>query len=673
MNRGTPLPTTNAQRDLFITNARRFVQISLSLLIAWLLLVIISAAMSTSLEFDGAMNLLMSRSIAHGDGPRAAYDNRELFPDAVQTKAPFVLLGALIFKIFGVGQLQTQLPNLIYLGLLCTLLMVTMRRLFDATTFALTLAMVLASPWIVQYSLRGYGEFPTLFFGLAALSVVAWPKPCRSPALRRCCFAGLLVGLALATKVVGIVLVAMVGIVLLCRLFVERANGLRGIFQGCSSFAAGLTAPLLLVELWRYAWMGATAYRAWWARLWPDIMSQAGATAADSHVTISTEIADHFNILSTQVGLGHFAMVAAIVLPLIGLAFVYFFAYTHEQKIRSRWFLLGLTVLVVLYFPWWLAIVPTNKAWLRYIYIGIVSLEMIAAIGIVGNFHGVIASNKPFGRVMHLVLALAVAGNYIPLAKNALGYPVSFKPDPEVVRTREAARLIDRLPENAIIFGFGWYQAPSIEIYSHRHFEDLTNFPIGKLVGKPAYVVADRPTLITGILSRILARYPHHALMQPNRFAQVYFIDFANPADSFSASDQARAIPKVNFADRDYPWTEGMEPYNPIGGRFIESDSEILLRYDGQANFQLVGYMDAAQPSYYREPGPLDGRIIIDHCPALHFSFKTPGWRSFELPVRCDLPHGNVRIRILLDNVFSMPHQKVTQRAMLLSSIGFEK
>ena len=669
----TPTNPPGAHQSTLITNAHRFVLVSLLLLIAWLLLTVMAGAMSVSLEFDGAMNLLMSRSIAEGHGPREAYDSQDLFPAAVQTKAPFVLLGALVFKMFGVGQLQTQLPNLIYLGLVCTVLLVTLRRLFGLATALLAVALFLSSPSIIQYGLRGYGEVPTIFFGLAALSVVAWPGPWHIHTLRRCLLAGAFAGLALATKVVGIVQVATVGIVLLCRLFAEPGNTPRSFVRSGSTFALGLAIPLLLVEMWRLFWMGIAGYRAWWTFMWSAIMSQSGATPRDPQGALSAKIAHHFQILSAQVGLGHLAMMAAIVMPLIALAFVYFFSYTREQKDRSRWFLLGLLLLVLLYFPWWLAIVPNDKAWLRYIYIGVISLEVVAGISVIANFCGAITSRKPgMMRLIHLALAIIVVGLYTPLTVKALGKPISFNPSEEIVRTREAARLITDLPRDAIIFGYGWYAAPTVQIYTDRSFMDLTDFPIGKLINKPTYLVADRPTFTTGILARVLERYPHRALMPPNKLAQVYAIDFANPINPFASNDRASVASKVVFADGKYPLTEGMEPFNPIGGSFIESDSEILLRYEGQSYFQLVGYMDAAEPSYYRWPGPLNGRIIIGNCPPLSFSFEKPGWRDFLLSLQCKPNLGeSIRVRILLDNVFDLPWEKTRQRAMLLSKIGF--
>ena len=669
----TMLNPTRLSQELLIACMRRFVWAALLFLIAWLLVIIVANAMSHSLSFDGAMNLLMSRSIAVGDGPREVYDSHDLFPPAVQTKIPFVLLGALIFKLFGVGQLQTQLPNLIYLGLLCTVLLLALRRIFGTTASMLATVLLLASPHITQYGLLGYGELPTLFFGLTGLAVVAWPGPWHTHMLRRCFLAGALVGLALATKVIGVVQIAMVGTVLVCRIFMEKDGTWRTSAQGSSLFAVGLAVPLLMIELWRFLYMGTSGYRDWWKFMWSSIMSHSGATPSDPQGMLSTKIAIHFKILSAEVGLGHVAMTAAIVLPLVAIAFAYFSAYNHEQRTRTKWFLLGLVLLVVLYFPWWLAIVPNNKAWLRYIYIGLISLELIAALSIVANIQGALSNTqkKPV-RLAHLVLAISVLGIYGPLAMKAAGGPIPLKRSEDALRDKQAAKLISRLPDSAAVLGYGWYAAPQIQIYTKRPFMDLTDWPIGNLVNKSAYVVADRATIMTGMLNDLFLRYPHRALMQTNSFAQVYEVDFSNPKDPFLNRDTTHTLSKVDFSTVNYPLTVGMEPFDPIGGRFIGSDSEIMLRYNGQSSFELRGYMDAAVPSYYRWPTTLAGRVLIDNCPPLPFKFAKAGWETFRMQLACKLPPGKeVRVRILLDNVMDLPLLRDRQRAMLLASIGF--
>lgn len=648
----------------------RGVQVGLWVLLAWLFAFVIAAAVSRNLMFDGAMNLEIARSLVEGHGPRRLYDTADLFPPGVQSKEPYVLLGAAIFRLYGITPLTAQLPNLIYLSLLCVVMLIAIRR-FIGMSAALTAAIfVLAIPAITQYALNGYGEIPTLFFGLSALAVVAWPGSLVPHWRKRCLLAGVLAGLALATKVVGVAQVASIGLVLLCRLFVEARRTPRVMLGAIITFAAGLAAPLLLVEFWRWGWLGTHDFIGWWRFQLGSILSQAGATPRGAQAALPVKAAQHFQILSSELGIGRNTVAAMILVPLVALGFAFACWLRKDARAEARWWLLGLSLIVLFYFPWWLALVPTEKAWLRYIYIGLVCLAMLAAIALASNIDGAIRNRGTAVRTTHAVFAVCLLAIYGPLVARAARQQMSFTPSEDVVRTLEAARLVSALPPDRIALGFGWYAAPTVQLYSDRALMDWTDWPVGSLVGKPAYLVADRATLATDMLGRVLARYPHRALMQTNPFAQVYVVDFSNPVNFSTIADESKTLPKVEFAKVDYSPTTGMEPFDPMGGRFVESDSEILLRYEGQPEFELAAYM--ALPGYYREPTPLAGRILIGRCPPIPFAFQNSGWRQFRFPLACRPAAGsNVRVRIVLDNVFDLPLLYDRQRAMLLGSIGF--
>jgi hypothetical protein len=107
-----------------------------------------------------------------------------------------------------------------------------------------------------------------------------------------------------------------------------------------------------------------------------------------------------------------------------------------------------------------------------------------------------------------------------------------------------------------------------------------------------------------------------------------------------------------------------------MGGRFVESDSEILLRYNDQNMLSFTGY--AALPRYYLRPQPLRGRVVIDGCPAMPFGFEGPSWKKFDFVLVCKPEKGAaVRIRILLDNVFDLPLLYDRQRGFMLREVGF--
>lgn len=648
----------------------RALNLALLMLLAWLALRIVAASMGISPEFDGAMNLLESRSIAEGHGPRAVYDSNDLFPPGVQTKEPYVLLGAMVFKLAGVGPFQIELPNLLFLLALCTVAVVVFRKMFGTTTALLACILLLAYPRLLQYGLRGYGEIPTLFFGLTSLALVAWPDGWPERIGRRCFWAGACAGLAVATKVVGIAQVAIVGVVLLCRLAGEPPRTRRDVLVALAAFGAGVGMPLAMVEAWRWFWLGGGGYRAWWLFQLGSIRAQSGAGAQPQRINLAVQVARRFLLLCGELQLRPVMMGLMLLAP-VAAATASFLTFTRDQRYRCRWLLVGLLLLAAVYFVWWLAIVPEEKAWVRYIYIALIDVAFLAAIAAVAGARAIAVGRRGPVDWLAAGLSLLVLLTYSPLVARVIQQPLTFARNDETTNTIAAAALLSRLPTHDILLGYGWYGAPSIQIYLARPFMDLSDFAVGRLIGKTSYLVADRPTLVTGMLDRTLSRYPHRALRANNLFAQVYSIDFAHPLDPFIASDPQATKSDVTFSADNYAATEGMEPYDPIGGRFIESDSEILLRYDNQRSLRLVGYMDAANPSYYRWPPPMVGQVFIGDCPPLRFVFDSPGWRSFVLPLACRPPSGNVRVRIVLDNVLDLPLLKDRQKAMLLNSIGF--
>jgi hypothetical protein len=642
----------------------------LAAVLAWQCLSVFAAGTSRNLMFDGGMNLEVSRSIAEGHGPRRIYDFREVFPPGVQSKEPLVLAGAVSFALFGVGPWQAQLPNMVYFALLVALVVVVVRRVSDLASGLAAAVLALTVPQMTQYALGGYGEIPTLFYGLASLAVVAWPGTRCTPS--RALVAGVLAGLALATKVVGIVQVGVVGLVLCVRVLVEMRPLFRPMFRAVLAFVAGMLLPLLMVECWRWFWLGTTGYLEWWDYQLMSILFQVGATATEPVTTDGPKLLRHFDLLAGYLQAGRLWTLALLAMPVIGVGLL-FATSPSAWRLRARWLLLGLALLVGVYFPWWLTIVPTEKAWLRYIYMGLMSLGALAGIGLVGHLVLALGKRTYQWRVLHLAMAMSLGIVYAPFVASSLKVPVKFGPDQEVLAVQYAAALVSELPSEALVFGFGWYAAPTIQLYVDRGFLDFTDWPVGRLQGHTAYFVADRASLVTDVLRPWLDRYPYRKLMRDNQFAQVYEVEFSDPSDPFATMDISGVRSEVtDFSNPGYDLVWGMEPYDPMGGRFTQSDSEILLRYEGQDGFHMRGYM--ALPSFFRFPEPLSGRILIGDCPPISFAFDGTGWQDFAFKLECRPPVGtNVRARLLFDNVFALATMYDHQRALLLSSIGFSR
>lgn len=657
------------------TRWRQVLQLALLVVLAWQLLGLASSAASRNLSFDGGMNLEVSKSIANGLGPRGRYDDGPLYPPGVQSKEPFFLVGAAVFKLAGVGPVQAQATNFLFLLLLTLLVVRVVAKVSDLETGLLAAIFVLAMPQLHWYGLSGYGEVATMCFGLAALTVIAWPERLHPGAIARPCVAGALAGLAVATKVVGVVQLAAIALVLALRAMADADTGsrIRSLLRAGVAFAAGVALPLVLIEAWRMHWLGRDGYAHYWAFQLDSIRAQSGAEPRLAQAPMLDKVPMHFAVLEREFGRGALATFGLLLVPFVAIAA--HLRTARDQNRAWRWLVVGLMLIACAYLPWWLAIVPTNKAWVRYLYIALLAMALLAAIGTLASAREAIAgagrsSNNIARRLAHAVLVMLVGVLYLPFVARSL-LPLDFSPNAEVQATQYAARLISSLPKDRQVFGYGWYAAPVIQIYSDRAFLDLTDWPIGRLLGKPAYIVSDRAELQVKPTSRVLQRYPHRMLMRPNPFAQVYEVDFAHPLNPFSNADASGAATYVDFSKTPaYPLVSGYEPWEPMGGRFVESDSEILLRYNDQNMLSFTGY--AALPRYYLRPQPLRGRVVIDGCPAMPFGFEGPSWKKFDFVLVCKPEKGAaVRIRILLDNVFDLPLLYDRQRGFMLREVGF--
>lgn len=649
-------------------------QALLLVVVAWQLLGFASVAASRNLEFDGGMNLEVARSISEGEGPRGAYHVGRFYPTGVQSKEPFYFVGAAVFEAFGVGPVQAQVPNLLFVLALTVLVVCAVARAMDLTAGLLAAAFVLSLPRMTFYGMMGYGEVATFCFGLGALAVLAWPTRLDVRGWKRPFFAGMLAALALATKAVGIVQVAAIAGLLVVRVGVDADRGglLRAWVRAGLAFAGGFAVPLLLIEAWRVHWLGWRGFLDWWELQVTRIGMQSGATRSTQMQGLPKVVA-RLHTLATELRRERLVGIALLTLPLLSAAWflVRRMPRPSDADAPRAWLTVGLALVAGAYVPWWLTTVPDDKAWVRYLLIGLMALAILAAMGTAWHVRRAIGRGTgPVARIGHGALAAALLAIFAPFAWTSMSKELDFSAGVDVQAVQHAARLVDALPEDRIVFGYGWYAAPVIQLYAERGFKDLTDWPIGRVTSRPAYLVADMHTFVVGFIEPVLARYPHRLLMRENAYAQVYEIDFANPHDPFARMDKSKVLGRVDFAKVDYPLTSGYEPYDPMGGRMASTDSEVLLRYSGEPALMFSAYM--ALQRFYLRPEPLRGRVVVEGCPPQPFEFAGTGWQAFRVALPCrPATNANLRVRILLDNSFNLPDENVRQFGFLVREIGF--
>ncbi len=643
---------------------RHLVAVPLLLLLALASMRLVQWGLTQQVSFDGAMNLEVARSLAEGHGYRRLYGDQAAFSPAIQTRAPYLLPAAAVFATFGVGVWQAQLANLLYLLLLALAAMALARRWLSWPWSLAAAAAVVGAPGMAEYGLNGYGEAPALAWWLLAL-LVLYPRGAARPLpLGRVAVAGILAGTAVLTKTVLLAgLVAVLPVLLLYQLGCGKR---RDAVAACAAFLAGALVPILLHEAWRASALPAdTAWWQWALGEYRRIHDQAiGGSFADT-AGLLPKIRTHAGILATAVGLALPFALAWLLLPFAALA-----AAARRIRALPGWPVVAtLAVFAALYFAWWLGITPTQKAWYRRIFNGVVVLDLLAVL-VAGSLWSLRAHAPSWRR--------AFAIGMLALVFPAVGAMASLLPDqwPDGDSRRALAAdlaAVQALPPDAALFGTGWYSSPHIALYAGRHVGNLVAQVPDRLARvAPAYLLVDPAMESAGAQDYWLRRYAH-AEVAASDDLRIVALDTHRVADPFAdrAVDRAALRPSLAF-DRDLgdAGLFGFHQREGTGWRWVAADAEALLRYDGGEALVVDAY--APNPAGYRHAGGVTATVWLDECRLGVLRHAQDGRHATRLTLQpCPLRVGQVvRVRLRSDNVLRVPNDR--QLSLVVHAIGFE-
>ena len=130
-----------------------------------------------------------------------------------QIKVPFQLVNGFFLSLFGLNFLSANLANILFYLLLAWLIF-KLHKQYKSPLILLGLILISFSPGFITYGFRGYGEIPGLFFGILGLWLIT-----KEPGLKKSGFlGGFLIGIAIATKWVFVLILVPFGLIVMLRL-----------------------------------------------------------------------------------------------------------------------------------------------------------------------------------------------------------------------------------------------------------------------------------------------------------------------------------------------------------------------------------------------------------------------------------------------------------------------
>jgi len=611
-------------------------------------------------SFDGAMNLEAARSLAEGHGYRRMYADHEAFSHAVQTRAPYILPAAAVFALFGVGVWQAQLVNLIYLFALAAIAFFIVRRWTSTPWAALAATVLLCTPQIEEVGLNGYGEVPALAWWLAALPMLYRHGDERPASLGRCLLAGLLIGVAILTKTVLLIgLVAVLPVLAL-----ERRRQQRGtwfVLAGIAALLVGSALPAAVHEACRaIAVADFASWRHWLREELLAVHQQAGVRSGFTDtLSLTRKVATHFNVLVEGMG-----GAPAALLVWFGLTVAVLAAALRRAMPGVRPLLLTLALFASVYFLWWLGITPTQKAWYRRIFDGVVVLQLLLVLccGLLWK-----ARRGARTTVSAIAVMLSLQAVFAFASFKAENWPTARS----ATALTEDLELLAALPADATLYGIGWYSVPTKALYSGRHIEDLhAHAPAFLATQPPSYLLLDPSMQVANVGDHWLKRYPSREVGASSDL-RVIELDTSKVLDPFASTavDAASLRSYIEFKNDEYPYTFGFYDREGDGWRWARADAEVLLRYSGQRTFKLDMYMP--EPSLYESGSPLGIGVWLGECRLGEIRQDQAFVMRWWLPLaNCPLQDGAVRVRLVSDNF--LRSKTDSQLSLIVRGLGFD-
>ena len=582
--------------------------------VAALLTLVLARTLTIAPTFDGAMNLQVAWSLAEGDGYARSYADRDPFPHEVQTGGPYILVAAFGYRLWGMGIAQSQFANVFFLMLLSAAAMALGRSMRGRLTDGmLAMALLLATPGLLQYGNRGYGEVPALALALSGLALYPWSG---RHSHARATGGAVLLAMAVVTKTVLLACVAPFGLAMALHAATRPSHPAERA-KAVALLALAFLATLAAWEAFRLASLGdLTEYRAWWAFEATAIAGQAGLQDARAMGAVVGKASEHFALLGRHVRLPQLVVLAWIALPFALLALL------PRSAVVSRWIIAAVLGAVAVYFTWWLGFTPTEKAWHRRIFNGMLLVNLGWGL-LAGAWAAANGSRRH--RLIQVVITVAawllVAVNLWQTRLHDALRPV----DNDAIHT--AARVIRDLPADALLFAGGWSSSPAISLLAGRPLLDINDVPFDHLVAGPeTYLVVDNEGGYAAPLQRILDTYAATPLLPGDVLPQVYRFDARTLAAQPALSDLTRQRRLDELDDTQVVGFHG----GGADGRWATADAAVRAVYGGQDVLALEAYI---LPEVRYQEGRVPAITVLLNGCRLPPMQSRPGVHTLQVPL----------------------------------------
>jgi hypothetical protein len=614
--------------------------ILLSLFSLFLLLIVFNFGIfQMPVNFDGAMNLQISKALKNGTGYYREY-REKIFPYEIQTGPGLILPGYLFFKILGITYFSSQIVNVIYyFCLLIVSFNVLLEKNKNLITVFITFLTIPFTPNIFSFAFGGFGETISLFWWLLGIFLLSDKNLFLHFNFKKIFLAGACFGISFITKYVIMVCI-LPSFILIFTFLVSR--NIKYKFKIFTYLMYGLLTPIFLFELYKLYSLGNFHQYVEWTIFSFSAVKQM---AIDPNYSFLHTLFSRIGRFSSYFGLPIITTLTLIsTLALFG-------AYKTFIFIKSGRIQMYISVEIFLflggfaYFIWWLLIAPEVAASERRIFNGF----FIAYLFLLIAFFDFYKSSKKVNNFVSYILLFNVfligaIGIKLYLDKR-MDYPGGSN-------FRGAVDYIKNIPKECTIFGSDWYSSPALALYSGRHVSDVNRYPqMSRENLLCTYFLSD--TACQGNKDcglEILSKYKHEIVFNGDN--KIYQIDFKKQNQDLKNISSEHIKNNQNFNPKD--WVDSDVNFS------IYKNKNILF-YDIFLPSSLH-YVNSKTKIMVKVNNMLCGEIILNDG-------KNVG--NFNMFESCKEIKGYVNVRLISDNVLDSNLMDWRELSYILNNFSF--
>lgn len=451
---------------------RRYIQPAI-ITVFWSLLIIyvFHGIFKISLSFDSAMNFQISESLVE-TGLYASRYTELAYPEAlfylpVQTGAPVILPTAVLNFLFGAKPIHMQIVTTMYLVGVLILSFLVIKKYSNPYWACFAMFSILFITDVLWLTWGSLGEISMGFWMLLSFVLYQKGRELKKPIYFF--FVGIALGLGYLTKTAFLICIPSFFVFIAYDLIKSKLKEILNYIK----ILGGTLLPIAVFEVYKFILLGKDRYLARWKEEVGSVIFQTGVSSVEPTNTVNFFQKCYSRLIMVKQA---FLMENYYAVIIFGLIPTIYFIYYYFVKKERKSLALQCYIMTVGYVMWWCMLIPESKLWLRRIQVGIV-LGMIVALIAVGEFIvNLIKKHQPkwklisYSIVMILIVAIMIQNvlNNVSFYKMRMNGGISQKKSSDTVIS-----YINEMPDDAILMGVSWWQAPVIAAESGRVIENL--------------------------------------------------------------------------------------------------------------------------------------------------------------------------------------------------------